>query len=142
MESKKRVCPDCEAEADVSLDRREFIKTVGAGAVGAAGVSLPVWATPRAEAAPTPQSAAETAVSALYKTLTDDQRRRICFDWDYRETTGQRPRGLLRTHVSNNWQITPHHISSSFYTQEQRGIIHDVFRGLVNPERYARIIRH
>jgi hypothetical protein len=131
------VCPDCEAEAEVSLDRRDFIKTVGVGAVAAAGVSLPVWATPRAEAAPTPQSAAETAVSALYKTLTDDQRRRVCFDWDYRHPQ----RGLLRTHVSNNWQITPHHISSNFYTQEQKGIIHDIFRGIINPEWYARFIR-
>jgi hypothetical protein len=137
METKKRVCPDCEAEVEVALDRRDFIKTVGVTAAAAAGVSLPVWATPRAVAAPSPRSAAETAVTALYNSLNDEQRRQVCFDWDYRHPQ----RGLLRTHVSNNWQITPQHINSNFYTQQQRGIIHDIFRGIVSPEWYARFIK-
>jgi Protein of unknown function (DUF3500) len=141
MESKKRVCPDCAAEADAPLDRRDFIKTVGVTAATVAGAGLPMWATPRAAAAPTPRSAAETAVTALFNTLTDQQRREICFDWDYRETSGARPRGLLRTHVSNNWQITPHHVSSNYFTQQQKTIIHDIFRGIVNPEWYARFLR-
>jgi hypothetical protein len=141
MESKKRVCPDCAAEANESLDRRDFIKAVGVGVAATAGVGVPVWATPRAAAAaPSPQSAAETAVVALYNTLTDSQRREICYDWDFRETTGRR-RGLLRTFVSNNWQITPHHISSNFYTAQQKGIIHDVFRGIVSPEWYTRFLK-
>jgi hypothetical protein len=138
---KKKVCPDCESAPDVSLDRRDFLKTVGSGAVVAATGALPVFAVPRAvEAAPTPQSAAETAVAALYRSLTDEQKRDICFDWDHRETNGRR-RGLLRTFISNNWQITPHHVTSNFFTQQQRGIIHDIFRAVFNPDWYARVAR-
>ena len=62
-------CPDC----DDGVDRRDFLRVVGATA--AAG--LPLWATPRLEAAPTPSSTAETAVKALYETLTDAQRKTI-----------------------------------------------------------------
>jgi len=141
MESKKRECPDCAAEAEAGVDRREFIKTVGVTAAAVASAGLPVWATPRAVAAPSPRSTAETAVTALYNCLTDQQRREVCFDWDYRETTGAHPRGLLRTHISNNWQITPHQINSNFFTQQQKGIIHDIFRGIINPEWYARFVR-
>src|SRR6516165_6173612 len=101
MEPKKlRVCPDCEGENDVSLDRRDFLKTVGVTAIAAAAGELPIFATPRVVAAPpTPQSAAETAVKALYDSLTEQQQEEICFDWDYRENIGRR-RGLLRTFVS------------------------------------------
>jgi hypothetical protein len=79
-------------------------------------------------------------VAALYRSLSDQQRQRVCFDWDYRETTGHR-RGLLRTFVSNNWQITPQTINSDFYTREQKGIIYDVFRGILSPEWHARFLR-
>jgi hypothetical protein len=125
---------------DMPLERRDFLRTVGVGAAAAAAGSLPVFAVPRVQAAPTPSSTAETAVSALYRTLSDEQKRAICFDWDHRETTG-RNRGLLRTFISNNWQITPHHITSEFYLPKQRAIIHDIFRGLFHPEWYSRMLR-
>jgi hypothetical protein len=142
---KKKACPVCEGEEDLSLDlsldRRDFLRTaaVGVAATAAGGLVLPGLA-PQAVAAPTPRSAAEVAVAALYETLTDQQKRAVCFDWDYNETTGQR-RGLLRTRVSNNWQITRHHITSDFFTQRQRGIIYDVFRALYNPDWHTRILR-
>jgi hypothetical protein len=141
MERKKTVCPDCEA-ADTAksgpVDRRDFLRTVGvsAAAVGTAG--LPLFATPRAVAAPTPKSAAETAVKGLYETLTDAQKKVICFDWDFDSKDG---RGLLRTHVSNNWHITKPTILSDFYTPRQRDIIHDIFKGIINPEWYARFLK-
>src|SRR5207248_9967333 len=103
----------CDA-AEFSLDRREFFRTVGATAAAAATAGLPLFATPKAAAAPSRTSAAETAVKGLYDALTDDQRKAYCFDWDYVETKAQRPRGLLRTHVSNNWEITNHFIKSDF----------------------------
>jgi hypothetical protein len=144
MDNKKVVCPDCDA-AEVSLDRRDFLRTVGASAAAAATAGLPLFATPRATAAPSRTSAAETAVKALYDSLTDDQRKEVCFDWDYVETKPRRknqpPRGLLRTHVSNNWEITDHFIRSDFYTKQQQHIIHDIFRGLINPEWYAKFLK-
>src|SRR4051812_6377713 len=126
MDNKPAACPDCAD--DHGLGRRDFLKTVGAGAAAAA---LPLWAVPRAAAAPTPSpgpsqspggggpaapplplgpapgaaappppsTPAETAVKALFEALTDQQRKEVCFDWDYQDKN----RGLLRTFVSNNW---------------------------------------
>src|SRR5262249_43066096 len=99
---------------------------------------MPLWATRKAQAAPTPKSAAETAVKALYNSLTEEQRKVICFDWDHVD----KDRGLLRTHVSNNWQITKPHIRSDFYTLKQQDIIHDIFQGLINPDWYGQMVRH
>jgi len=137
MESKKHVCPDCEADNDVGLDRRDFLRTVGVTAAAASTAGLPLWATAKIQAAATPSSAAETAVKALYDSLNDEQRKVICFDWDYKDPT----RGLLRTHVSNNWQITKPHVISNFYTRDQQTIIHDIFRGIINPEWYTRFLK-
>src|SRR5262245_26428363 len=116
METRKPICPVCEGDEDVGLDRRDFLRTVGTSAAAAASVGLPLFAVAKAQAAPTPNSAAETAVKALYDSLTDFQKKEICFDWNYKE----RRRGLLRTHVSNNWQITKHHIKSDFYNKQQQ----------------------
>ena len=71
MEAKKRACPVCEGEEElVAIDRRDFMKTVGVTAATAAVSTVPLWATPRLHAAPTKTSAAETAVKALYDSLT------------------------------------------------------------------------
>ena len=136
MVKKNRVCPDCEADSELGLDRRDFLKTVGVTAATAA-TGVPLFATARVQAAPTPSSAAETAVKVLYDALTDEQRKAICFDWDYKDPK----RGLLRTHVSNNWQITKPHIRGDFYTKQQQIIIHDIFKGIINPEWYARFLK-
>jgi hypothetical protein len=131
METKQQHCPDCDGGDEFGLGRRDFLRTVG---VSAAAAAMPLWATPRVQAAPTPKSAAETAVKALYDTLSEEQRKVMCFGWDHTD----KGRGLLRTHVSNNWQITKPHILSSFYTKKQQVIIHDIFKGIINPEWYPR----
>jgi len=131
---KQKICPDCEAS---DLDRRDFLRTVGVTAAAVSTAGLPLFATARAVAAPSKSSPAETAVKALYDALTDEQKKKVCFDWDYKEEEN----GLLRTHVSNNWQITEPHIRSSFYTKQQQTIIHDIFRGIINPEWYARFLK-
>jgi hypothetical protein len=134
MSKHAKKCPDCDAEA--GFDRRDFLRTVGATAAAAAAGGVPLFATARAAAAPTPSSAAETAAKGLYETLTDEQKKAVCFDWDYKDS-----RGLLRTHVSNNWQITKPHIRSGFYTKKQQDIIHDIFKGMINPEWYTKFLR-
>jgi hypothetical protein len=134
MATKKIVCPDCAADNDVGLDRRDFLK---AASVGVAAASLPLWATATTTAAPTPTSPAETAVKVLFDSLNDNQRKTICFPWDYQDPK----RGLLRTRVANNWQITAPHIRSPFYTKEQQTIVHDIFKGIINPQWYARFLK-
>lgn len=128
-------CPDCTAP---ELSRRQFLRTSVAATAAAGG--LPLFAVPKAAAAPAKTSAAETAVKALYDSLTEKQKKEICFPWDHMET-GEKGRGLLRTFVSNNWQITKPNITGGFYTKSQQTIIHDVFRGLINPEWYARFLK-
>ncbi len=138
MKKKQIVCPDCAGETDFSFDRREFLTTVGTTTAAAVTAGLPLWATAKAAAAPTPNSAAETAVKALYHTLTDDQKKVVCFDWDYKDS-----RGLLRTHVSNNWQITKPTFDSKdkFYTAKQKEIIFEIHKGLFNPDWHKRILK-
>ncbi|GIW82494.1 MAG: hypothetical protein KatS3mg105_4301 [Gemmatales bacterium] len=130
MQPNEPHCPDCAGE----IDRREFIKQVS---VGAAALAVPVWATPRVQAAPSSKSPAETAVKALYDSLTPEQRKAVCFDWNYMDPR----RGLLRTHVSNNWQITPQRVRSDFYTKKQQAIIYDIFKGIYNPKWYDRVLQ-
>jgi hypothetical protein len=116
------------------MDRRGFLHMFGAAAVTATagGVLLPR----RALAAPTPQSVAETAVKALYDSLTPEQKKEVCFGWDFKDG-----RGLLRTHVSNNWQITKKTVDSDFFTAKQKGIIFDIFKGVFNPEWHAKLLK-
>lgn len=132
MKHNDDFCPDCN---DVTLDRRDLLRSLSVGAALAAG--LPLFATAKAKAAPTPTSTAETAVKGLYETLTDEQKKAVCFDWDHKV----QGRGILRTHVSNNWQITKQTIRSGFYTKKQQDVIHDIFKGIINPEWYAKFLK-
>src|SRR5262245_42771673 len=136
MEHNPIPCPDCVKPA---LSRRDFLRAVGVTAAAAAATGLPLFATPKLHAAPaTPKSAAETAAKALFDTLTDQQRKEICFAWDYTE----KERGLLRTFVSNNWQVTKPHIRSDFYTKKQQELAHEVFANLISPKWYNRMAQH
>jgi hypothetical protein len=121
--------PDCDQDR---VDRRFFLKSAGVGAATA----LLSTAWPRAVRAADPSaSPPETAVKRLYAALSADQKKTVCFDWDYQDPQ----RGLLRTRVSNNWHITTPTINSDFYTAEQRRLIRDVFEGLIQPDWHAKI---
>src|SRR5262245_60452680 len=130
MNEQKRECPDCRD----GFDRREFLLRTG---VTAAAAAVSPLLAGRAAGAPTAKSAAETAVKGLYDTLTEVQRKAVCFDWDHTE----KKRGLLRTFVSNNWNITEPRIKSEFFTAKQQDIIHDIFKGLVNPDWYGKFLK-
>ncbi len=111
--------------------RRQFLQSAAATA------ALPLFAVPKLVAAPTKKSAAETAVKALYDSLTDAQKKAVCFAWDHTDEK----RKLLRTFVANNWNITPHMVKSEFFTKDQQGIVADIFKGLVNPEWHAKFLK-
>ncbi len=122
-------CPDCDSSPLPSLSRREFVQTVGATAAAAS-----VSALPRIASAKPQQTTPENLVPKLYESLTPEQREEVCFDWDYTDD-----RGLLRTHVSNNWNITEQKIDSDFYTQDQQDMIEAIFFGLYQPDWHDRI---
>jgi hypothetical protein len=132
---KKLICPDCDSveETTSAVDRRGFLTTVAGVAVASA---LPLWAVPRASAAPTPQSGAEKIVATLYDKLSDVQKKEVCFDWDFKDS-----RGLLRTHVSNNWQITRPAVDGAFYTREQKELIYEIFKSVFNPEWHKKLLK-
>jgi hypothetical protein len=121
-------CPDCPRGPQI--DRRLFLKTAGAAAVVAA-VPSPALAAEAKKAPP------ETYVKKLYDSLSDPQRREICFAWDHVERPGAR--GLLRTHISNNWEITDKYVASDFYTKDQQELIRAIFEGVYQPEWVHRI---
>lgn len=126
-------CADCH-EPNHQPGRRDFLARVGGMALAAGGgllVPKPVLAQP------TPSSPAETAVKALYETLTPEQRKEICFGWDHIDPK----RGLLRTHVSNNWQITQPKILGSYFSKKQQDLIHDIFKGIINPQWYDKFLK-
>jgi hypothetical protein len=116
------------------IARREFLVATGA-AVGLA--TLPgagkVWASPAATASPT--ATPESLVKLLYESLSPGQKEAVCFAWDHVDGD----RGLLRTHVSNNWDITPHTLNSDFYTKDQRALVRAIFEGIYSPEWHERI---
>jgi hypothetical protein len=115
------------------VNRRQFLgSAAAASAVAGSGVLLQ-GASVRAEEA-VPKATAESLTKVLYESLTDRQKLAICFDWDHIDPK----RGLLRTFVANNWNITNHEIISDFYTEEQRDLITKVFESIIHPEWHKR----
>ncbi|HZZ28394.1 MAG TPA: DUF3500 domain-containing protein [Pirellulales bacterium] len=152
----QRICPDCESGFEFLtlrefFNRRDFVKTAGtvAATFAAGAIGLPNIIARAAEATVTdPKDAAaipaaltangtpatkaipETLVKQLYDSLRPEQREKVAFDWDYVDPK----RGLLRTRVSNNWNITEPAIGSEFYSKDQQEIIRAIYEGLFQPE--------
>jgi len=114
-------CPDCDG--DFEFTRRDFVKTVGAGAV-AVGVS-PLLAS----AAPTPKSAGETVVKKFYDSLSADQKKAVCFPFGHK----------LQTRLSANWLVTPKKIGDDFYSDAQRDLIDQVVKAVASEDGYDRL---
>ncbi len=116
-------CPDCG-----SVDRRDFLKAVsGIALAGAATSSL--WTLPGAYAAPSPTSAAETTVGRFYNSLSDEQRKTICFSFS----------DPLRQKVNANWHITKPTVGNDFYNADQRKLIDEIVRNVTSPDGYERL---
>jgi hypothetical protein len=120
-----------------NISRRGFLKAAGAATLLAgAGVSPRAIAGPAA--APAAKASSESLVKILYDSLTPDQRKQICFGWDYQAQT----LGLLRTRISANWHVTKPVIDSEFYTADQQRLIRDIYLGLIQPDWVTRLDRH
>ncbi len=128
-------CPECDVpEADLfgKVTRRRFVQAASASA---AAMALPrvVRADDAAADAKTPES----LVKKLYESLSEKQREEVCFTWDYTDD-----RKVLRTHVSNNWQITDLKtcgLGTEFFTRDQKDMIEAWFWGLYNKDWHDRI---
>jgi hypothetical protein len=107
-------CPDCG-----ELSRRGFLKTTLAAA---AASTLPAFA------APTPKSKSETLVTTLYKSLSEEQRTKLCFPFDH----------PLRLKVDNNWMINKP--QKELLNADQQAMVRDIFNGLHSPEYAERVL--
>ncbi len=123
----ERRCPDCEQAP--SLPRREFLKVIGAGTAAAALGSNVLAQDGK------PQAEPESLVKVLFESLKEEQRKEVCFDWDYTEPQ----RKLLRTRVSNNWHITKPVVNSNFFTKDQQQLVRSIFEGIIQPDWHAKI---
>lgn len=133
--SQSAPCPDCAGLSAPGVTRRTFIQAVGAGAAVATVGALPVASA----AANKANEAPEPLVKKLYDSLTPQQKAEVCFDWNYTDD-----RGLLRTHVSNNWNITDPKefaVGGPFFTGDQQELINAIFFGLYNPDWHKRILK-
>ena len=142
---RDRICPDCgevggeaTSGAENAVSRREFVRRTSATAAAAslASAAVPGITAEGTDAGETP----EKLVAKLYESLTPKQRQAICFEWDYVDE--KQDRGLLRTHVSNNWSVVDRkrlRVGGDFYTADQRDMIEAIFFGLYNPDWHDRI---
>lgn len=115
--------------------RRTFLRSAASlaalAALGPQGRSLLGQAV--SDAVPAKPDA-ESIVKLLYASLKPEQRKVVCFPWDY--TTPAK--GLLRTRVENNWRITKPAIKGDFYTRDQQAMIRAIFEGMTNPDWHKR----
>lgn len=110
---------------DRSLSRRDFVKVLGATATA---TSLHGLGQPRTGLAAPPATTqpAETAVARFFKTLSDEQRKLLCFPFDH----------PLRSRVQNNWAIVKPKISEM--SKEQQDLCKEIFKNLCSEEGYER----
>jgi hypothetical protein len=106
-----------------SQDRREFLQAAGTVATT---VALGGW-IPESTAAPDGNQTAEMTVKALYDSLSDQQKKAMCFDWD-RKGYGGLP---LRLHVTNNWAVSNTKIGG--LTKDQQALVEEILKSVFNP---------
>ena len=91
---------------------------------------LPNVVAAEAKSKPEPES----LVKLLYDSFTPEQRKTLCFEWDYVHPE----RGLLRTRIENNWNITELMINEDF-SKDQRDMIRGIYEGILHPDWHAKI---
>jgi hypothetical protein len=64
----------------------------------------------------------------LYKSLNDEQRKKLCFGFDH----------PLRSAVNNNWHIVKHTIADAL-SPDQQAMVRDIFRGMHSSEYAQRV---
>ncbi|QDT07548.1 hypothetical protein K227x_59760 [Rubripirellula lacrimiformis] len=116
-----------------SINRRTFLEnsaaTIAAGSlIGGGLTNMPLRAEPVASAS------AESLVGQLFQTMDAKQKKAVCFDWDHVD----KKRGLLRTFVANNWNITDQEINGDFYSDQQRDLIEQAFKAIIHPDWHER----
>ncbi len=121
MAMKSDSCPDCSPVTDPSPSRRAFLRSSAGAAAGIGAASLLPALAARKNGA---KATSETLVKTFYDSLSEEQRKMICFPFDHK----------LRLKVDNNWQITKAKVES--FNKDQQAMIKEIFMG-IHSEEYA-----
>jgi len=124
---KTNPVPD-SCHCGVPVSRRDFLATTATTV--AAATAFPLATALGAEKKPAKARAiqSETLVTTLQKSLTEEQRKAVCFPFEHE----------LRSKVDNNWHITDKKVSE-FFTADQQEMIRQIFLGLHSPD-YAETV--
>jgi hypothetical protein len=116
----------------LDLSRRQFARAIGTAALGVAAAPLAGAASllrDEPTVGPTPKDASETAVARFYASLSDDQKKLICFPFDDKK----------RSMVNNNWAIVKPRIDD--LNSEQQSLCQEIMKGLCSDDGYDRFMR-
>jgi hypothetical protein len=109
-----------------SLNRRDFLART-ARLTGGTFLGSSLLAT--AEASKKPSG--ETLVQQLHSSLSEEQRKAICFPWEH----------ALRHEVDNNWHIVPKWPVGKLFKKDQIDLVEQIFRSLHSEEYAAEVWR-
>ena len=129
VNDRKMTTHECSLCSPVS--RRDFVRAVGMGALAGAVpyIGRAAAAAGPTQAGPTAKAAAETAVARFYKTMTPEQRKTICFEFDH----------PLRKRVANNWHIVKPTIDD--LSSEQKALCQEIMKNLCSEDGYERFMK-
>jgi len=121
----RTTCSDCLPD----VSRRQFLQQMGVSAalLGSLPFAGPLTG---AYAAPSLSSTAETSAQKLFETLTEEQKKVICFPFEH----------ASRQKISANWAVTQPAIHEPFFTKEQRGLIAESLRGITSEDGHTRFL--
>src|SRR5688572_19210180 len=105
-------CSDCDS---TFTSRRSFLKT---SATLLAGSALPIIG-----AEPAAKVTGETLTAQLFKSLNEEQKKKVCFGFD----------DPLRSKVDNNWMIVKHSMADVF-KPDQQALVKEIFHSLHSDE--------
>ncbi|MCC6233263.1 MAG: DUF3500 domain-containing protein [Verrucomicrobiales bacterium] len=115
-------CPECPP-----VSRRSFLRQAAVGA-GMASTILRGMPAAAASGAPAPRS--ETLVSTLYKSLSEPQRKALCFGFA----------DPLRSKVDNNWHIVSPRVDEVL-NRDQQALVREIFLHLHREEYASSILK-
>jgi hypothetical protein len=135
LETAKPYCPECDTLDQDALDRRDFIRVVGGGAVSLAALSsLPaaprVLGDEKAQATAKAEKPAEALIKELYASLTSEQKPNLVYPWDHVQG-GQRTPTRMRMY---NAPIFNRHTIGTAYTKPQQELVKRILRSICSDE--------
>ncbi|MCI0705520.1 MAG: DUF3500 domain-containing protein [Planctomycetia bacterium] len=132
---KNPSCPECESGPE--LGRRDFIRVVSASAAVAAVGLTPLQKARAARAEK--QAQAEAMIFELFKTMDDDQKKKLTRPWDHKPTATDRVTSRLAT---GNAAVNKLLIGVE-YTKKQVELLDKIFRSIANgDEGYKQLSRN